>query len=120
MMSNPTNGNGGDATIILNFTYSNGWPGSIEIPNVSAATLGGKLASITQALESAGCRPPVAAPPAPVAANVAPPNGHAAPPAGAAAPICKYHGVMSPSKKVPGGYYCTHRMGDGSYCQEQG
>lgn len=127
MMSNPTNGtpapapNGGDGhKIRLQFTYSNGWPGEIEVVGISAANVGGKLASITQALESAGCRPP--APPVAAANGTpAPTNGGyvAPPPAGAAAPICKYHGVMSPSKKVSGGYYCPAKMGDGSYCQEQ-
>ena len=56
-MNNGTT-NGGDAIIELSFVYSNGWQGRITIPNVSAATLPGKLSAITQALESAGCRPP--------------------------------------------------------------
>lgn len=118
MMSNPTNGNGGDATIILSFTYSNGWPGSIEIPNVSAATLGGKLASITQALESAGCRPPAPLAAPATAANAPTNGGYAAPPAGAASEprFCPHHGKeLKPSKK-PGTLFCTAKTGDNSYC----
>jgi hypothetical protein len=110
MMSNPTNGNGGDAKIILNFTYSNGWPGSIEIPNVSAATLPGKLAAIVASLESAGCRPP--APLAAPATNGGPTNAPGSP------PVCRYHGPMKPSKKH-GGWYCSHKLADGSFCDQK-
>lgn len=36
------------------------------------------------------------------------------------APVCPYHGPMKPSPKVPGTFFCSHRMGDGSYCKERG
>jgi hypothetical protein len=33
------------------------------------------------------------------------------------APLCKYHGKMKASKF--GGWHCTAKMGDGSYCEEK-
>jgi hypothetical protein len=35
------------------------------------------------------------------------------------APTCPYHGPMKESTKVPGTWFCSSRMGDGSYCKEQ-
>lgn len=35
------------------------------------------------------------------------------------APTCPYHGPMKESTKVPGTWYCSKRMGDGSYCKEK-
>jgi len=35
------------------------------------------------------------------------------------APVCQYHGPMKESTKAPGTWYCTKRMGDGSYCKER-
>lgn len=35
------------------------------------------------------------------------------------APVCKYHGPMKESTKAPGTWYCSQRMGDGSYCKER-
>lgn len=35
----------------------------------------------------------------------------------AGAPVCKYHGPMQRSKKSPG-WFCIHKMGDGTYCKE--
>lgn len=35
------------------------------------------------------------------------------------APVCPYHGPMKESAKAPGTWYCTKRMGDGSYCKER-
>lgn len=35
------------------------------------------------------------------------------------APICPYHGPMKESTKRPGTWYCSHKMGDGSYCKER-
>lgn len=34
-------------------------------------------------------------------------------------PICKYHGQMKESTKVPGTYFCTKKLADGSYCKER-
>jgi hypothetical protein len=34
------------------------------------------------------------------------------------APICPYHGPMKRSKKF-NGWYCSAKMGDGSYCKEK-
>lgn len=33
-------------------------------------------------------------------------------------PVCPYHGPMKESAKAPGTYYCTKKMGDGTYCKE--
>lgn len=35
------------------------------------------------------------------------------------APVCRFHGPMKESSKGPGTWYCTKKMGDGSYCQER-
>ena len=35
-------------------------------------------------------------------------------------PVCPYHGPMKESTKAPGTYFCTKKMGDGSYCKERG
>ena len=35
------------------------------------------------------------------------------------APRCRYHGAMKPSAKAPGTWFCSHKMGDGSYCKEK-
>jgi hypothetical protein len=35
------------------------------------------------------------------------------------APVCQYHGPMKESTKAPGAYFCTKKMGDGSYCKER-
>ena len=35
------------------------------------------------------------------------------------APTCPYHGPMKESTKAPGTWYCSKRMGDGSYCKEK-
>ena len=35
------------------------------------------------------------------------------------APTCPYHGPMKESSKVPGTWYCSKKMGDGSYCKEK-
>lgn len=34
-------------------------------------------------------------------------------------PVCKWHGPMKESVKAPGTYYCSAKMGDGSYCKEK-
>ena len=52
-------------------------------------------------------------------------NGNGAPPPTTDAPaaqngnvpVCQYHGEMKPSKF--GGWYCSAKMADGSYCQEK-
>ncbi len=51
--------------------------------------------------------------------NPATPAASAGPggPAGDA-PTCQYHGKMKPSTKFKG-WYCSAKMGDGSYCKEQ-
>lgn len=35
------------------------------------------------------------------------------------APRCPYHGPMKESSKRPGTWFCSQRMGDGSYCKEK-
>ena len=46
------------------------------------------------------------------------PNGsNGTPTSGGAAPVCKYHGEMKRSTKFAG-WYCSSKMGDGSYCKE--
>lgn len=35
------------------------------------------------------------------------------------APICQFHGPMKESTKSPGTYFCSKKMGDGSYCKER-
>lgn len=35
------------------------------------------------------------------------------------APICEFHGPMKESSKAPGTWYCTKRMGDGTYCKSK-
>lgn len=47
-----------------------------------------------------------------------PPSSAPAQPSGP--PSCKYHGPMKESSKAPGTYYCSRKMGDGSYCTERG
>jgi hypothetical protein len=34
-------------------------------------------------------------------------------------PTCPYHGLMKPSDKEPGSFFCPHKMGDGSWCKER-
>lgn len=36
-----------------------------------------------------------------------------------AVPVCQYHGPMKESTKAPGTFFCTKKMGDGSYCKER-
>lgn len=67
-------------------------------------------------LKGRNCKPVIRA--APVAASGGPP----APDSGARPsepPICKYHGRMKESSKAPGTFFCSRKMGDGSYCQER-
>lgn len=80
-----------------------GFPVAIQISG-SADTL---LATIDR-LKAIGAQPPTLASPQAVAAE-----------AEREAPVCKYHGPMKPSAKAPGTFYCSHRMGDGSYCKEK-
>lgn len=42
-------------------------------------------------------------------------NGHATDPNATA---CEYHGAMKRSTKVAGGWFCSSKMADGSYCKE--
>lgn len=35
------------------------------------------------------------------------------------APICEFHGPMKESTKAPGTWFCTKKMGDGSYCKSK-
>ncbi len=37
----------------------------------------------------------------------------------AAAPVCEWHGAMSASSKAPGTFFCSRKMGDGSYCKSK-
>jgi hypothetical protein len=62
-----------------------------------------KLGAAIDALEAMGAQPAASRGSAGV------PNG--------SVPICPYHGPMKPSKF--GGYHCTAKMGDGSYCKER-
>jgi len=55
----------------------------------------------------AGAAPSVQAP-SPAAAST-----------GAETPVCNYHGPMKPSDKVPGTFYCTKKLADGTYCKER-
>ena len=59
--------------------------------------------------------------PAPAPAAVIVPAAAAPAPIGdASGPhLCKYHGPMKPSPKVPGTFFCPAKMGDGSYCKEK-
>jgi hypothetical protein len=45
-------------------------------------------------------------------------NGNAAPPPGER-PLCQFHGPLKKSDKAPGTWFCTKRMGDGSYCKSK-
>jgi len=47
------------------------------------------------------------------------PTAHAATPTGT--PCCPYHGTakVKESDRRPGTFYCSARMGDGSYCKEK-
>lgn len=36
------------------------------------------------------------------------------------APVCEYHGAMRESTKRPGTFFCSAKMGDGSYCKSKG
>jgi len=46
------------------------------------------------------------------------PNGKLVSTANGDAPVCQYHGKMKRSQHFAG-WYCTHKVGDGSYCKEQ-
>lgn len=35
------------------------------------------------------------------------------------APVCQWHGPMKESLKAPGTWFCTKKMGDGSYCKSK-
>src|SRR5262249_27767679 len=43
-----------------------------------------------------------------------PETPHAAP-----TPVCAFHGAMKPSTKVPNSWFCSAKMGDGTYCRER-
>src|SRR5690606_35933443 len=75
----------------------------LTLRDTSGAVLIEKLDKALDALEARGARP------AGSRASASVPNG--------SAPICPYHGPMKPSKF--GGYHCTAKMGDGSYCKER-
>ena len=47
----------------------------------------------------------------------APPAQETPPQAQGDAPVCEYHGPMKPSQY--GGFYCSKKMADGSYCQNK-
>src|SRR5262245_22036087 len=34
-------------------------------------------------------------------------------------PTCLYHGALKPSTKVPGTWFCAHKLSDGTYCRER-
>lgn len=34
-------------------------------------------------------------------------------------PTCPTHGLMKPSTKAPGSFYCTKKLYDGSYCKSR-
>jgi len=36
-----------------------------------------------------------------------------------ATPVCLYHGTLKPSTKVPGTWFCAHKLTDGTYCKER-
>ena len=66
------------------------------------------LAAAAAVLKKRGCVPAGQ----PVGASAAPAtNGHT--------PICKYHGPMKESSKAPGTWFCSHKMGDDTYCKER-
>lgn len=39
---------------------------------------------------------------------------------GSSAPLCPVHGKPMKPSKYGGGYYCTSKLPDGSYCKEKG
>jgi len=55
-----------------------------------------------------------AAPTQPAAPTSAPQT-----PAASETPVCQWHGAMKASTKAKGTFYCSSRMGDGSYCKER-
>lgn len=96
----------GPARPAVTFTISavlDGFPFSVQFAGAAE-----QLPATIARLRELGAVPPVLASPAALAAEAA-----------REAPVCKYHGPMKPSAKAPGTYYCSHRMGDGSYCKEK-
>lgn len=80
-----------------------GFPLTIDIQGGSAD----QLAGVIKRLKEIG-----AVPPAPLAPASPPPPAAS----GGAAPACRIHGPMK--QKRDGGWWCTKKLHDGSYCQE--
>lgn len=68
-----------------------------------------QLIATVKRLRELGAIPPTPAARAAIAAEAA-----------REAPVCPYHGPMKESTKAPGSWYCTKKMGDGSFCKERG
>jgi hypothetical protein len=47
------------------------------------------------------------------------PRGEVVETAAPTAPTCLQHGPMKPSDKVPGTFYCSKKLADGTYCKER-
>jgi hypothetical protein len=81
-----------------------GWPVDLAL-SLAPARLGAAL----RRLEALGYQPRAAvAPVTPAARSEGP-------------PCCPYHGTakIKESERRPGTYYCSAKMGDGSYCREK-
>lgn len=70
----------------------------------------------TYPLQAAGDFPPQGQPQAGAVQQPSPPQ--TSPSQDGGEHLCTWHGKMKASTKAPGSYYCTGKMGDGSYCKE--
>lgn len=89
-------------TITISATFD-GFPFTIAVQGKTDV-----IPDLIQRLQDIG-----ATPPAVVAAGST--NGNAS----GGVPSCQYHGPMKESQHRPGTYYCSKKMGDGSYCKEK-
>lgn len=77
--------------------------------DVSFSGTAEQLAATVQRLRDLGAVPPTQAARAAVEAERE-----------RSAPVCQYHGAMKESSKAPGTWYCSAKMGDGTYCKSKG
>lgn len=99
------------ASINLRFNYKGFSSIQLTLRGESGSDLLTKLDTVLGRLETMGATP---------TGNERGGGGQQAAPAtnGAPIPVCEFHGEMAPSKKFKG-FYCRHKMGDGSYCKSE-
>ena len=98
-----TNGSVTPSRLTIDFMIS-GYPCHLEL-EVNAADFAQRVQRAVQTIAAAGGTVPVTL----TAAPSTPPSD---------TPVCPYHGAMKESTKRPGTWFCSHKMGDGSYCKE--